>query len=67
VVQSSVDCVSQAKALLAEDDTEEKASLLSSDGWWADALPVNPDRIGAHEWTSGRTDGSSFSKVIPLP
>jgi len=67
VVQSSVGCVSQAKALLAENDARRKGVVVIRRWLVADALPVNPDRIGAHEWTSGRTDGSSFSKVIPLP
>src|SRR6202795_4638843 len=32
--QSSVDYVSKAKALVAEMTLEEKALLLSGDGWW---------------------------------
>src|SRR5215475_7025429 len=34
VIQSSLDYVSQARALVAEMTLEEKALLLSGDGWW---------------------------------
>jgi beta-glucosidase len=34
LVQGSAHCVAKAKALVAEMTLEEKALLLSGDGWW---------------------------------
>src|SRR6516165_5260761 len=69
VVQSSVNYVSQAKALLAEMTLEEKALLLSGDGWWR-THPVERLQIPAVSMCDGphglrKVEGGGLPTSVP--
>src|SRR6516225_3137014 len=69
VVQSSVNYVSQAKALLAEMTLEEKALLLSGDGWWR-THPVERLEIPAVSMCDGphglrKVEGGGLPTSVP--
>ena len=69
VVQSSVNYVSQAKALLAEMTLEEKALLLSGDGWWR-THPVERLQIPAISMCDGphglrKVEGGGLPTSVP--
>src|SRR5215469_1019386 len=69
VIQSSLDYVSQAKALLAEMTLEEKALLLSGDGWWR-THPVERLQIPAVSMSDGphglrKVEGGGLPTSLP--